>query len=297
MKKSIADYLRQGAEGPYFYRMVETVLSRDKNWVRWKSENCPSIELAAISPEAFAEAKRTAQRTATNKRLRAMPMGSLPLGFLQETDEQAAMEKLKSEERYQIPELDSFQRKIADDDFEIEMPTNNQTKAAAVESKASKSWRALRIASKFKLSVFDKIEDPDKINPIFEEQTEMDEAETDVEPTAEESNMPRDRSPVIISGPVGSGKSTLAKMLIARHPGVFGMVVRHTTRPPLDSEISGQQFHFVDVKDFNTMVDGDQMLEFRSQDGVEYGTNKKSIESVIQSGKVPLLTIDWQVRT
>jgi THO complex subunit 1 len=67
------------------------------------------------------------------------------------------MEKLKDPERYSLPELSILRRGIADDDFEIEMPTNDESKASAIEGKASKSWKALRIASKSKLVVFDKI--------------------------------------------------------------------------------------------------------------------------------------------
>ncbi|KAL1838092.1 hypothetical protein VTK73DRAFT_4464 [Phialemonium thermophilum] len=149
MKKDIADYLKQGSEGPFFFRMVETVLSRDKHWVRWKIENCPSIEKPPVAPEEFLEARAAARKATTNKRLRATPMGSLSLDFLAEgTGDDDGMEKLQAKERYQLPDLASFRRKIADDEFEIEMPTNPETKAAAVLGKASKSWQALRIASR-----------------------------------------------------------------------------------------------------------------------------------------------------
>ncbi|KAK3313774.1 THO complex subunit 1 transcription elongation factor-domain-containing protein [Apodospora peruviana] len=171
MKHMIAEYLKNGVDGAYFYRMVETVLSRDKNWVRWKVENCSSIELPSLPADMFVEAKSTAGRLAATKRLRAAPLGSLSLSFLDDGgDEAGAMEKLKAPDRYTLPDLATFRRKIADDDFEIEMPTNNETKAAAMEGKASKSWRALRIASKYKLASFDKIDDDDKIDYIFEEQ-------------------------------------------------------------------------------------------------------------------------------
>ena len=169
MKEKIAAYLRLGAEGPYFYRMVETVLSRDKHWVRWKVDNCAPISKDPVSAKEYEEAVLAAQKTATNKRLRPTPMGSLSLDFLGDGQTTDAMEKFKAEDRYRLPELETFRRKIADDDFEIEMPTNNETKTAAIEGKASKTWRALRIAGKFRLAAFDKIENEDKIDVIFEE--------------------------------------------------------------------------------------------------------------------------------
>ena len=197
MKEKIAAYLRLGAEGPYFYRMVETVLSRDKHWVRWKVDNCAPISKDPVSAKEYEDAVLAAQKAATNKRLRPTPMGSLPLDFLGDGQSADAMEKLKAEDRYRLPELETFRRKIADDDFEIEMPTNNETKAAAIEGKASKTWRALRIAGKFRLAAFDKIENEDKIDVIFEEvlpeTEEADEAPEEVIDPANEA--PADEAP------------------------------------------------------------------------------------------------------
>ncbi|KAF6814376.1 hypothetical protein CSOJ01_04099 [Colletotrichum sojae] len=293
MKKTIVEkYLKHGVDGPYFCRVVETVLARDKNWVRWKSENCPSIELPPVSPDTFLEAKKAAQRTTTKKRLRSLPMGSLPLGFLEDGEEENAMQKLKTRERYSLPELESFKRKIADDDFEIEMPTNNQTKAAAIESKASKSWRALRIASKTRLALFDKIEDPDKIDAIFEDLVDADEGDEATEEVVNSGNVPEDRRLIVLSGPPAVGKSSLFRLLVERHPGAFARVPRHTTRKPQEGEIQGQDFHFVDSQAFNMLRDGDALLEFTSIDDEDFGTSRKAVEVVSEGGKVPVVYMD-----
>ncbi|OHE90748.1 guanylate kinase [Colletotrichum orchidophilum] len=292
MKKTIVDkYLKHGVDGPYFSRMVETVLARDKNWIRWKSENCPSIELPAVSPEIFDDAKKAAQRTTTKKRLRSTPMGSLSLGFLDDGDDERAMKKLKATERYRLPELESFKRKIADDDFEIDMPTNNQTKAAAIESKASKSWRALRIAGKSRLALFDKIDDPEKIDAVFEEPVDVDESEA-AEETVNAENIPADKRPIILSGPPGAGKTTLFQLLASRRPGAFTHVPRHTTRKPQEGEVEGRDFHFVEKQAFNVLRDGDALLEFTTIDDVDYGTSRKAVEAVIEGGKVPVAYMD-----
>ncbi|KAF5672866.1 hypothetical protein FHETE_3585 [Fusarium heterosporum] len=292
MKKTIADYLRQGADGPYFYRMVETVLARDKNWVRWKIEGCQPIKRDPVSPAAFLEAKGNIQRMATSKRLRAIPMGSVSLDFLKEEDEETAMGRLKVKERYGLPELDTFKRRIADDDFEIEMPTDDQTKAAAIAGKASKSWRALRIAARTKLAAFDKIEDPKKIDVVFEELTEADDVEDATEPTASDEDMPTNRGPIVISGITGVGKSTIITKLTEERKGVFAMVVRHTTREPLEGEINGKTFHFVKQQEFNQLRDGDRLIESGTRDGVDYGTSFKAVEAVTETGKVPIIELD-----
>ena len=175
MKRSIAEYLKQGFEGAFFYRMVETVLSRDKNWVRWKIENCPSIARPAVSPEDYVAAKASARKATSNKRLRPTPIGSLDLKFLTESDDRSGLGRLKDPSRYRIPSIKSFQSKIELDDMDIDMARDDESKNAAIESKASKSWRALRIASTTKLVAFDKIDRSDKIDEIFQDDVKVEE--------------------------------------------------------------------------------------------------------------------------
>lgn len=295
MKATISEYLKRGADGPYFYRMVETVLARDKNWVFWKMASCPPIQRDPVSAELFIEARAAAQRSATSKRLRPTPMGSLSLDFLKDDDDESLLNQLKSSERYELPKLESFQRKIADDDFEIEMPTNDQTRAAAIAGKASKSWRALRIAARSKLPAFDKIDDPKKVDIIFRELDDADQAdEEDEEPTAAEDDMPSNRNAIIISGPRAVGKSALVSKLCESHKGVFTPVVRHTTREPSAGEVKGKTFHFVTAQEFNQLRDGDRFIEYVERDGAAYGTSSKVIDAVTESGKVPIIELDLE---
>lgn len=170
MKADISKYLLSTTpDGPFFLRLVETVLIRDKNWVRWKIENCPPIELPAVTPQEWAETMKSAKLQTTNKRIRREAMGSLSLDFLSDEQDASAVEKLKDPQRYELPELGSFKRKIQEDDLEIEIPLSNDSKAAAIEGKASKTWRALRIASRSKLALFDQIDSYEDINVLFEE--------------------------------------------------------------------------------------------------------------------------------
>ena len=297
MKERIASYLRRGLDGPYFYRTVETVLARDKNWVIWKMAGCPPIQRDPVAASTFAQSKTAAQRMATAKRLRPMPLGAVSLDFLRGEDAEAAMEKLMAEERHRLPELDDFKRKIADDDFEIDMPTNEQTKAAAVAGKSSKSWRALRIAARTKLAAFDRISDPQKVDPVFEELKDIEDEEEDAEPVASEDSMPANRQTVIIAGPAAVGKSTLISKLMEQHKGVFARAVRHTTREPSEGEADGKTFHFVKAQEFNQLRDDDRLVEHGTRDGVDYGTSSKVVEAIADSGKVPIIELDIEVRS
>lgn len=84
MKSDIATYLQQGPEGKFYYRMIDTVLTRDKNWTHWKAEGCPLIERDPVPAEAYTEAQKGARAATANKKLKATPMGSLDLNFLSE---------------------------------------------------------------------------------------------------------------------------------------------------------------------------------------------------------------------
>ncbi|KAK4138178.1 hypothetical protein BT67DRAFT_437526 [Trichocladium antarcticum] len=293
MRDRIVDYLKLGPDGPYFNRMVETVLSRDKNWVRWKIENCPPIELAPISAAMFVEARGAVGKLAATRRLRATPLGSLSLDFLGGEDEDSAMETLKDPARYALPELSSLRRGIADDDFEIEMPTNDETKAGAVEGKASKTWRALRIAARFKLAVFDKVDDDDKIDAIFEEKAVPEAAGVVGEDAANGDGdavlFPEDRRPIVIVD--GTGKSDVAKQLVARHSRVFTKALAHVARKPRDGEVDGRDYHFVDVQTFGVMRDGDQFLEYSEQGDDIHGTSRKVVEAITDNDRVAVMEL------
>ncbi|KAJ5632288.1 hypothetical protein N7490_008627 [Penicillium lividum] len=168
MRKSIEGYLQQGSGGKFYYRMVDTVLSRDKNWVRWKAEGCPPIERPAISVPDYMKARDEARKTYFSKRLRPSPMGSLDFKFLSDTEALANIERLKESDRFTVPTADSFMMAIMDDEMDIDMAQNQDDKNAAIQAKASKTWRILRLAAKTKLSAFDKIDDGNNLNALFE---------------------------------------------------------------------------------------------------------------------------------
>ena len=168
MRNDIATYLQQGPEGKFYYRMVDTVLSRDKNWVHWKAEGCPPIQRDPVSAEDFAEAGKGATTACATKKIRSHPLGTLDLAFLSDTGDGPSMEKLKDPDRYTVPTAESFERPLADNDFELEMARTAEEKKPAVDAKASKLWRTLRIASRTKLSRFDKIDDGKNIKALFE---------------------------------------------------------------------------------------------------------------------------------
>jgi THO complex subunit 1 len=194
----------------------------------------------------------------------------------------------------------SFKNKIDEDQFDIDMAKDEESKNAAVESKASKSWRALRIAGTTKLGSFDKIDASDKIDDIFQDHIKPEDpiANGDVE-LADTGDVvfPKDRRPIVVSGPSGVGKGTLVDMLMAKHPKAFGKKASHTTRAPRKGEVHGQHYYFISKEEYDIMRDGDQFLEFNNFNGNDYGTSKKVVEGIIAQGKVPVMEMDMHVNT
>ncbi|KAI0128500.1 guanylate kinase [Xylariales sp. AK1849] len=290
MRNRIYEYIFAGPDGQYVHRIIQAVTQRDKGWTRWKIETCPPIQRPAVTPAEFNEARGSAKRMATSKKLRPHPMGSLNLDFLKPEDDETAMEKFKDPARWKLPDLATFKDKIAEDDLELDFAKNDNEKAQIMEAKASKTWRALRIARRTRLAAFDKIEDWTDIKAVFEDPKDAEEENTEEEVAP--GRKPVDKRPIIVSGPSGVGKSVLVDMLLEREPGVFQKIVQHTTRKPKEGEVNGQDYHFIDSTAFNIMLDGDQLLESTTKDGVDYGTNRRTADSVSDSGKVPLMQLD-----
>lgn len=100
IKTSIANYLQEGPDGKFYYRMVDTVLSRDKNWVRWKLENCPPFTRDRVPTEDFLTAKSGADSELARKNIVKPPLRVSSLAFLSNTDAEKGLAKLRQTDRY-----------------------------------------------------------------------------------------------------------------------------------------------------------------------------------------------------
>jgi len=157
-KKTIVAALREASDGLAFARVVETVLARDKNWVRWKEGNCPEISREAINPMIILEATKQAKANCTWKRLRPAPIGSLDLKFLTDYAADSGLEKLAEPWRTSLPKAETLIEKVANVELDLEMATPDEVPTLR-ESKASKTWKTLRLTTRTNLSGFDKVQD------------------------------------------------------------------------------------------------------------------------------------------
>lgn len=99
----------------------------------------------------------------------------------------------------------------------------------------------------------------------------------------------------VISAPSGAGKSSLIDAYL--HSGPLSQCQRsisHTTRAKRPGEIDGEHYHFIDASTFNTMVAQGEFIEHAQVFDHDYGTSRKSVESILAQGCDLFLDIDWQ---
>lgn len=97
----------------------------------------------------------------------------------------------------------------------------------------------------------------------------------------------------VLSSPSGAGKTTITRALLKNNDNLT-ISVSATTRPRRAGEVQGQDYYFVDIPEFNAMVDNGEMLEHAKVFGHYYGTPKAPVEDSLRAGKDVIFDIDWQ---
>jgi guanylate kinase len=72
------------------------------------------------------------------------------------------------------------------------------------------------------------------------------------------------------------------------------MSVSATTRAPRPGEVDGQDYYFVQKRDFDSMVAGGQMLEHAQVFDNFYGTPRDPVETSLSEGRDIIFDVDWQ---
>lgn len=98
---------------------------------------------------------------------------------------------------------------------------------------------------------------------------------------------------LVLSSPSGAGKTTLSRKLLDEDNNVM-LSVSVTTRKMRPGEKNGRDYHFIDRKQFDAMVDNDELLEWAEVFDNYYGTPKKPVMDALAAGRDVLFDIDWQ---
>ncbi|MEM7618319.1 MAG: guanylate kinase [Pseudomonadota bacterium] len=97
----------------------------------------------------------------------------------------------------------------------------------------------------------------------------------------------------VLSSPSGAGKTTITRALLEKNQDLI-ISISATTRPQRASETHGEDYHFVDIPEFNRMVDNGEMLEHAKVFGHYYGTPRDTVETALAMGQDVIFDIDWQ---
>lgn len=97
----------------------------------------------------------------------------------------------------------------------------------------------------------------------------------------------------VISAPSGAGKSTLIERIRPLFPDML-YSISCTTRAPRDYEEDGVQYHFLDDRIFQRMVEDGGFLEWKEVHGNRYGTPMEPVRSALESGRRMILDLDVQ---
>jgi guanylate kinase len=98
---------------------------------------------------------------------------------------------------------------------------------------------------------------------------------------------------LVLSSPSGAGKTTLSRKLLENDKNVM-LSVSATTRKMRPGEKDGRDYHFMDRKQFDVLVETNELLEWAEVFDNYYGTPKKPVMEALAAGRDVLFDVDWQ---
>jgi guanylate kinase len=98
---------------------------------------------------------------------------------------------------------------------------------------------------------------------------------------------------LVLSSPSGAGKTTVSRKLLAEDGGVM-LSVSVTTRKIRPGEVDGRDYHFIDRRRFDALIDKNELLEWAEVFDNYYGTPVKPVMDALAAGRDVLFDIDWQ---
>ena len=97
---------------------------------------------------------------------------------------------------------------------------------------------------------------------------------------------------IVLSSPSGAGKTTLTKLLSTNSNYLIS--ISHTTRKPRINETDGKDYYFVNEKEFKSLINKNEFLEYAQVFKNFYGTTILPVTDGLKKGKNIIFDIDWQ---
>jgi guanylate kinase len=98
---------------------------------------------------------------------------------------------------------------------------------------------------------------------------------------------------LVLSSPSGAGKTTLSRRLLDED-GSVTLSISVTTRKMRPGEKDGRDYHFIDQRRFDELINNDELLEYAEVFDNSYGTPRKPVMDALAAGRDVLFDIDWQ---
>ena len=99
---------------------------------------------------------------------------------------------------------------------------------------------------------------------------------------------------IIISGTTCAGKGTVIKKLLAKDKNL-ALSISYTSRTKRDGEVDGVDYHFISRDEFEKRIQKGEFLEYaKVRYGEYFGTAKKDVQKLLETGKDVILEIDVQ---
>jgi guanylate kinase len=98
---------------------------------------------------------------------------------------------------------------------------------------------------------------------------------------------------LVLSSPSGAGKTTISRHLLENDENI-DLSISVTTRKRRPGEVSGRDYHFISIEEFNALVDEGKLLEYAKVFDHYYGTPRVPVETALGEGRDVLFDIDWQ---
>src|SRR5512136_2380285 len=97
---------------------------------------------------------------------------------------------------------------------------------------------------------------------------------------------------LILSSPSGAGKTTLTRMLLQDRSLDLTLSISVTTRPRRSSEVDGIHYRFITQRQFESMRDAGELLDWAEVHGKLYETPRAPVEEILSTGHDALFDID-----
>jgi len=105
---------------------------------------------------------------------------------------------------------------------------------------------------------------------------------------------PRRARAIVISGPSGVGKGYIIERLLCQLDSRVGLCVSHTWRERRSGSREGLHYYLRSREEMEAEVGGGGFLEYAEVHGNVYATSRRSLQELLDQGKIALVDVDVQ---